>query len=187
MKFKLNHAVIYDSIDQSKVVKETLIDKCNLKCSIFPSYYGFRLYWEFKVISDGIVMITEGPVGSDCYNLNFLDNWKWFETKIGSDMGQIIVEYDDGQESGDNLSVCWNLLKKGEINIRCQMPWESKRHLAIAAKVFFEGISCNTEMLSIALQMIPKRWKIQLRHDGYGRTVIHPLNFNAITKQLTSR
>jgi hypothetical protein len=76
-------------------------------------------------------------------------------------------------------------LKKGELNVRCQTPHESRWHVAVAASCFFEGLSFDQQTLGSGMLQVPKDWDIQLRQEGRGRTVIHPLNFNKLAKQLT--
>jgi hypothetical protein len=189
MKFKPNRIVIYDSNSNPTVVAEAGVLECTLKGTVFPAYYGWRIYWDLRIISEKVgekvAILTEGPIGWDTATLNFLEKNKWFETKCGSDHGQLIVEHEGHSESGDHLQVCWNLLKKGELNVRCQTPHESRWHVAVAASCFFEGLSFDQQTLGSGMLQVPKDWDIQLRQEGRGRTVIHPLNFNKLAKQLT--
>jgi len=184
MKFSYNQFLIYPT-NESKVPATRLkIVKCTLSGHLYPSYFGWRIYWEMLVATAGdAVLLTEGPIGFDYPHLGFLATSSWIrDTPIGSDRGQLIVEVNSTQESGDNLSMHWGGLKRREINLRCTLPHESNANVAIAAKCFFGGLSCDLALLGSAMAQIPKKWDVQYRNVN-GRVVIYPVNFDALARR----
>ena len=185
MKFINNKFLIYKN-NSNEIEFEDEAEVIELGAHLFPSYYGWRIYWNVRVIGKKKIcgLITEGPVGNDSPNLGFLSKNMWFNFSVGSDRGQLICEYLSVQQSCKNLAVSWNLLKKGEVNIRSEIDEGEKFSLAISGKCVFRGLTVDMAYLGLVQQQIPKNWKYHAYTSG--NVQVYPYNFGELVKKITT-